>query len=209
MPEMTIAPAPAAAVFSDVTLRKAADLAAAAYRPVWTGPSGEESSGESVAHHLEATIALLDKDGWIRTYDHGKDWSTGTDLADDDSMTVKAMLKSLLRLVRDEIGTDLHRTLPTALRHIGEAGGHGDTDTAYVASVVLDLGDPGPHRRGLRPCHVVVGAAAPHPRGHHRPADRRRPVRPHLRAQPGNGGRLIPGTDRTSTTALPTRCRPR
>ena len=141
MPKQTIAPAvpTAAAVVTDEALSKAADLAADYYRPVWTGPSGEESSGEAIAHHLEATIILLDKDGWIRTYDHGKDWSTGTDLADDDSMTVKAMLKSLLRVVRDEIGSDPHRTLPTALRHVGEGGGHGDTDTAQVASVVLNL----------------------------------------------------------------------
>lgn len=143
MPKKTIAPTvPTAAVvvFTDATQRKAADLAADAYRPVWTGPSGEQSSGEAVARHLEATIALLDKDGWIPNYDYGKDWSTGADLpADDDSMTVKAMLKALLRLVRDEIGTDTHRTLPTALRLVGEGSGHGDPDTGYIATEVLDL----------------------------------------------------------------------
>ncbi|MFJ6785585.1 hypothetical protein [Streptomyces yangpuensis] len=138
MPKTTTAPT-TAAVFTDPTLSKAAELAADSYRPLWTGPSGEESSGDAVARHLEATSALLDKDGWIRTYDHGKDWSNGADLADDDSLTVKAMLKSLLRVVRDEIGTDPQRTLSTALRHIGEAGGHGDTDTASIASEVLDL----------------------------------------------------------------------
>ncbi|MEU9485905.1 hypothetical protein AB0D83_19955 [Streptomyces decoyicus] len=141
MPKTTITAAELttdAVVFTDETLRKAADLAADAYRPVWTGPSGEESSGELVARHLEATIALLDKDGWIRTYDYGKGWSAGTDLPDDDSMTVKAMLKSLLRLVRDETG-DPRRTLSTALRHVGEGGGKGDSDTAYIASGVLDL----------------------------------------------------------------------
>ncbi|MEV5249861.1 DUF6197 family protein [Streptomyces werraensis] len=127
-----------AALFSDETLRKAAKLAADSYLPLWIGPSGEESTGEAVARHLEATVALLDTDGWIRTYDHGKDWSTGAQLADDDSMSVKDMLKLLLRFVREESGTDPHRTLYTALRHVGEAGEHGDTDTATVAGYVLD-----------------------------------------------------------------------
>ncbi|MET9694312.1 hypothetical protein ABZY81_38835 [Streptomyces sp. NPDC006514] len=139
MPKTTTAPT-TAAVFTDRTLSKAAELAADSYRPLWIGPSGEESFGEAVARHLEATSTFLDKDGWIRTYDHSKDWSNGADLAaDDDSMTVKAMLKSLLRLIRDEIGTDPQRTLSTALRHTGEAGAHGDTDTASIASDVLDL----------------------------------------------------------------------
>jgi hypothetical protein len=76
MPNMTNAPA-AAAVFSDETLSKGAELAADAYRPVWIGLSGEVPSGETVARHLEATIALLDKDGWVRAYNYNKDWSTG------------------------------------------------------------------------------------------------------------------------------------
>ncbi|GGP80361.1 DUF6197 family protein [Streptomyces melanogenes] len=136
MPETTTTPA--AAVFSDVTLSTAAELAADSSQPLWIGPSGEESSGEAVARHLEATIALLDKDGWIRAYDYSKDWSASADLADDDSMTVKAMLRALIRFVRDESGTDPQRPLGTALRHVGEAGVHGDTDTAYVAGFVLD-----------------------------------------------------------------------
>ncbi|MFF9212886.1 MULTISPECIES: hypothetical protein [unclassified Streptomyces] len=126
-------------VFPDDTLRRAADLAANPYRPLWTGASGEQSSGEAVARHLEATSALLERDGWIRAYDHGKDWATGTHLGDDDSMSVKDMLRQLLHLIRDEIGTAPHRTLSTALRHVGEAGRDGDTDTAAVASEVLDL----------------------------------------------------------------------
>ncbi|MEV0695279.1 hypothetical protein [Streptomyces sp. NPDC050388] len=141
MPMKTTAPAiptVAAAVFTDATLRKAQEIAASSYLPVWTGPSGEESSGEAVARHLEATIALLEKDGWIRAYDYGKDWSTGAHLADDDSMTVKDMLRALLRFVREESGTDPQRTLSTALRHVGEAGEAGDTDTANVAGYVLD-----------------------------------------------------------------------
>ncbi|MBD9730379.1 hypothetical protein IGX29_00830 [Streptomyces sp. H28] len=141
MPMPTTAPAvstAAAVVFTDATLRKAQEITAASYLPVWTGPSGEESSGEAVARHLEATITLLNEDGWIRAYDHSRDWSTGADLADDDSMTVKDMLRALLRFVREESGTEPQRTLSTALRHVGEAGEAGDTDTASVAGYVLD-----------------------------------------------------------------------
>ncbi|MFF7189651.1 hypothetical protein ACFZAR_31470 [Streptomyces sp. NPDC008222] len=135
MPKTTTTPA---AVFTDATLHRAQEITADSYLPVWIGPSGEESSGEAVARHLEATIALLDKDGWIRAYNYSKDWSAGADLANDDSMTVKAMVRALLRFVRDESGTDPQRTLSTALRHVGEDGEHGDTDTACVAGYVLD-----------------------------------------------------------------------
>ncbi|MFJ8769891.1 DUF6197 family protein [Streptomyces clavifer] len=140
MPQTTTSPITPAltAVFSDEALTKAAELAADSYRPVWVGPSGEESSGESVALHLEATIALLDKDGWIRTYDHGADWSTGVDLPDDDSMTVKQMLQALLRFIRDESSTGPERTLASALTHIGVGGEHGDPDTASVAADVMN-----------------------------------------------------------------------
>ncbi|MGY4983930.1 DUF6197 family protein [Streptomyces sp. 900105755] len=127
------------AVFTDETLSRAAEQASAGYRPVWTGPSGEEISGDAVARHLEAAITLLDKDGWVRVYDSGKAWSTNSQVpAEDDNATVKAMLKSLLCLFRDEIGTNPARTMSTALRHVGESA-HGDTDTAAVASSVLDL----------------------------------------------------------------------
>ncbi|MGX1540873.1 DUF6197 family protein, partial [Streptomyces diastaticus] len=135
MPKTTTTPV---AEFTDATLNRAAELAADGYQSVWTGPSGEQSSGEAVARHLEATVALLDKDGWIRAYNYSRDWSNGADLADDDSMTVKAMLRALLRFVRDETDHSPQRTLPTALRHVGEEGEHGDTDTAYVAGSVLD-----------------------------------------------------------------------
>ncbi|MFF2308537.1 hypothetical protein ACFVVP_39310 [Streptomyces sp. NPDC058128] len=126
-------------LFTDTTLAQAAKLMKDAYRPVWVGPSGEESTGEAVARHMEATIALLDKDGWIRTYDHSADWSKGEDLATDDSMTAEDMLRLLLRLVSDEVGNVPQRNLPTALRHVGEACEHGDTDTAHIATTVLDL----------------------------------------------------------------------
>ncbi|MGW7341219.1 DUF6197 family protein [Streptomyces sp. NPDC054808] len=128
--------APAATLFTDETLRSAAKLADSSYQPLWIGPSGEESSGEEVARHLEATIALLDKDGWIRAHNYSR--PAGVDLADDDSMSVKDMLRMLLRFIREESGTDPQRPLFSALRHVGEVGEAGDTDTASVAGHVLD-----------------------------------------------------------------------
>ncbi|MFJ6493500.1 hypothetical protein [Streptomyces californicus] len=132
-------------VFTEATLTAAQELLTESYGSVWTGPSGEESSGEAVARHLEAAVALLDKDGWSRIHTYTRTQSSGgtdADLADDESMTVKQMLRALLRFFRTEIESDIdldpRRTLSTALRHVGEDGGHGDTDTAVVAGYVLD-----------------------------------------------------------------------
>ncbi|TBO60231.1 hypothetical protein EYS09_07960 [Streptomyces kasugaensis] len=135
---------PAAVVFTDETLRKAADRAAAAYRPVWIGRSGEQSSGEAVARHLEATLALLDKDGWVRTLDFSTMWSTSSPGLVDvtETTTVKTMLKSVIRFLKDEFGDGDHdpsRDLFTALCHVGDSGAHGDSDTARIAGDVLDL----------------------------------------------------------------------
>ncbi|MFG3398573.1 DUF6197 family protein [Streptomyces parvus] len=141
MPKTTPIPG---VVFTEATLRKAQELAAQSYGSVWTGPSGEESSGEAVARHLEATAALLDKDGWIRatTYFRDRDQVRTSDAspADDESLTVKQMVRAVLRFLHDDIGPDLdpRRTLDTALRHVGEDDAHGSTDTATVAGYVLD-----------------------------------------------------------------------
>ncbi len=141
MPTTTTAPA---APFTDATLHKAQELAAQSYGSVWTGPSGEESSGEAVARHLEATIALLDKDGWSRQTAHyrnqDKERTADVNPADDESLTVKQMLRAVLRFLYDDIDIDIdpRRTLDAALRRVGQDGGHGDPDTATVAGYVLD-----------------------------------------------------------------------
>ncbi|MFE9499807.1 hypothetical protein [Streptomyces collinus] len=126
-----------AARFTDITLSEAGKLAADRYQP-WTGPSGEETTGEAVALHLEAAIRLLEQDGWVRVYDYSKEWSAGSDLPDEDTASSEEMLRALLRLVRDEAGTGPQRTLSTVLRHVGGSS-HGDPDTAQIASAVLDL----------------------------------------------------------------------
>ncbi|WP_097893581.1 hypothetical protein [Streptomyces sp. st170] len=133
-----------AAPFTDATLHKAQELTAQSYGSVWTGPSGEESSGEAVARHLEATAALLDKDGWNRVTTHyraqDKETASGVNPADDESLTVKQMIREVLRFLHDDIDIDVdpRRTLDDALRHVGERGVDGDTDTATVAGYVLD-----------------------------------------------------------------------
>ncbi|WP_371611855.1 DUF6197 family protein [Streptomyces clavifer] len=127
-----------AAVFTAETLRTAAGLTADAYRPVWTGPSGEESTGEAVARHLDATIALLHRDGWARTTNYRITHSEDLP-ADDDKMTVKDMLRALMRLIRDETDAPASPlSLHTALNRVGQ-GDHGDTDTAWIAGTVLDF----------------------------------------------------------------------
>ncbi|MEU3720771.1 DUF6197 family protein [Streptomyces californicus] len=143
MPKTTPQTTASGVVFTGATLTAAQELLAESYGSVWIGPSGEESSGEAVARHLEAAVALLDKDGWSRIHTYTRIQSSGgvdADLADDESMTVKQMLRALLRFVRTESDIDLgpRRTLSTALRHVGEDGAHGDTDTAVVAGYVLD-----------------------------------------------------------------------
>ncbi|MFD8961755.1 hypothetical protein ACFXKH_38240 [Streptomyces caelestis] len=141
MPKTTNTPA-AATVITEATLHAAQELLTQSYASVWTGPSGEESSGEAVARHLEATVTLLDKDGWTRvsTYfrDRDQDGASDASPADDESLTIKQMVRAVWRFVHEDIDIDPRRTLDTALRHVGEHGVHGDPDTARVAGGVLD-----------------------------------------------------------------------
>ncbi|MGW0607811.1 DUF6197 family protein [Streptomyces sp. NPDC002640] len=124
-------------VISDEMLARAAELEEAlpAYRSPWTGDSGEQSSGESVARHLEAARALLDKRGWARTW-----ILTSSEIdADDDTLSVKAMVRQLLRVVRDELGASRGPlTLWSALREIRDTS-QGDSDTCRAADRVLDV----------------------------------------------------------------------
>ncbi|MFJ9703413.1 DUF6197 family protein [Streptomyces fradiae] len=150
MPKTTNTTTPATAdavMFTDETLRQATELAADARRPVWLGDSGEECTGEAVARHLEATLVLLEKDGWARVYEvvqpvqHTVDRSPA--LAADESMSVKALLLQLIRFIRAEVAdadapAGPRRTLPTALRYVADSD-HGDGDTCEAANRVLNL----------------------------------------------------------------------
>ncbi|MFI8769507.1 hypothetical protein ACIGN6_32010 [Streptomyces sp. NPDC053792] len=125
-----------AAVFTDEVLVRAAGLVKDSYRPVWTGASGEESTGESVARHLEAAAGLLEADGWIHTYHHGRAASTA--LPAIESMSTEEMVREVLREVREETAATAPRTLSMALDHVAH-GGEGDADTRDVAYEVLTL----------------------------------------------------------------------
>ncbi|MFF8513230.1 hypothetical protein ACF064_34760 [Streptomyces sp. NPDC015492] len=125
-----------AAVFTDEVLARAAELARDSYRPVWTGGSGEESTGEAVARHLEAASILLEADGWARTYRSPTPVSTV--LPAIETMSTEAMVREVLIAVRDEISATAPRTLSAALDHVTH-GEEGDGDTRSVASEVLTL----------------------------------------------------------------------
>ncbi|MFH8717348.1 DUF6197 family protein [Streptomyces zaomyceticus] len=126
-----------ATVFTDEVLARAAELAQDAYQPVWTGPSGEEATGELVACHLEATIALLDKDGWIRNHHFFAPRTVSTQPPAIETMSTQAMVREVLLAVREENSTS-QRTLSVALDHV-MWGEEGDTDTREGAFTVLNL----------------------------------------------------------------------
>lgn len=112
--------------------RTVAELLATETDP-WRGPSGEHVTGESVATHLEATIALLERDGWARTYAMTE---TGTEEgAPGDTSTVRDMLRWLIRIVRAEYETT-PRTLDLVLSTVSGSAS-GDQDTAAAAGTVL------------------------------------------------------------------------
>ncbi|WP_331758221.1 hypothetical protein [Streptomyces anulatus] len=139
MPQ-TLTAAASSVVITTPMLEKAAQLARDAYRPLWTGNSGEQSTGEAVARHLDATITLLDTDGWTRTWS----WPTPPDStlpATDDETSVRDMVRTLLDYVREEDSATVRtsqRTVTTALGYIGGTE-HGDPDTRDIAQDVLNV----------------------------------------------------------------------
>jgi len=101
---------------------------------LWQGQSGEQVTGEQVAHHLEATIAFLERVGWERVYSTGAE----NELGDvDDSMTVKDMLRTLIGWIRTEDAPS-PRNLPMALSHIANTD-DGDSDTYSVGNRLCDV----------------------------------------------------------------------
>ncbi|WP_069874506.1 DUF6197 family protein [Streptomyces malaysiensis] len=107
---------------------------AAEHPAFWTGLSGEQVSGEQAARHIDATLALLERDGWVRTY--GNDNQDVEMPAEDAS--VKEMLRGLFRVIRDFMGTDKRRTLLTAIDDVAYSD-DGDSDTETVAKQVLNV----------------------------------------------------------------------
>jgi len=97
----------------------------------WVGYSGEPVYGEDVAEHLDAARELLEKRGWSRTFG---DPDPEVPEA-DESMSVKAMLLSLLRVARDWSADRGPLILSVAMGRV--QGSAGDQDTAAVADRVM------------------------------------------------------------------------
>lgn len=128
----------------------------------WTGCSGERMTGEEVARHLESALAILDRGGWDRTFQYTDeiDAAKGLDkVLDDDSLSVKGIVKGLLRLVRDLLHEGPDRTLSGAMWRAREAN-LGDRDTGWVAGRCMDAvlsARSGSKRANYRPWSERVG----------------------------------------------------
>ncbi|MER7750249.1 hypothetical protein ABT013_33835 [Streptomyces bacillaris] len=138
MPQTSTAPTESSVVITTETLEKAAQLARDLHSPLWISHSGEQSSGESVARHLDATDVLLDTVGWTRTWTKP---SPGQLPPSDPGASAEDMLRQLLAYLRDEdeaLHSDGPLTAVDALAHT-EGTEHGDTDTRSIALDVLTL----------------------------------------------------------------------
>ncbi|MFF9631762.1 DUF6197 family protein [Streptomyces fradiae] len=102
----------------------------------WTGMSGETVTGAAVARHLDTVADLLARHGWVRSYSDTD--SDGVDIADDESMTVKDMLRTVLRIARTLVSVgDPRLTLWSAMKQASRSD-FSDSDTHRVAERVLD-----------------------------------------------------------------------
>lgn len=123
-------------VITDVMMATAASAATAVYRPLWNGNSGERSTGEAVARHLEAAAELVDAVGWTRTFSLTASYQPLGPVADDAS--AETMLRLLLDHIRDE---EIPGQPVTAVEALGRIGGSpdGDPDTRDISQEVLNL----------------------------------------------------------------------
>ncbi|MEU5137504.1 hypothetical protein [Streptomyces californicus] len=134
MPQ-TLPLAAASVVVTAEMLEQAAQVVSVAHRSIWTGASGEQSSGEAVARHLESAAGLLVSYGWTRT------WSmpaAGQLAPADATASAETMLRQLLDYIREEDSSPGPITAVTALtRTAGTA--HGDPDTSDIAQALLNV----------------------------------------------------------------------
>ncbi|MGW5800885.1 DUF6197 family protein [Streptomyces bacillaris] len=138
MPQTSTAPTESSVAITTETLEKAAQLARDLHSPLWISHSGEQSPGESVARHLDATGVLLDTVGWTRTWTKP---SPGRLPLPDAGASAEDMLRMLLAYLREEdeeLRSDGPLTAVDALAHI-DGTEHGDTDTRSIALEVLTL----------------------------------------------------------------------
>ncbi|MCY0922356.1 hypothetical protein OS965_30060 [Streptomyces sp. H27-G5] len=100
----------------------------------WIGWSGELVQGAAVARHLEAAAVLLERDGWVRLHIEN---GPSPVPADEESMSVKEMVRQLLRMVREAMGAEKQRSLSEALADV-KYSAVSDDDTWTVTMRVLD-----------------------------------------------------------------------
>jgi hypothetical protein len=118
--------------FTEADTAAAVQIAAAEPR-LWPGPSGELATGEQVARHLDATLAILSGRGWVRV-----DGDQDPELpAVDESTSTKGLLLGFLRWVRDMATDSGPLTLSIALGRAQDAAG--DRDTWSVAGQVMGV----------------------------------------------------------------------
>ncbi|KAF0646311.1 MULTISPECIES: hypothetical protein [Streptomyces] len=128
---MNTTPTPPAPIWTDALTLAAAEL----HHQTWTGHSGEQVTGEQTASHLDTVAALLTQHGWAAPHTTPSA-SSSIDIPDDESMTVKDMLRTLLRFAR-------HLTEPgdprlTFTDAMCKATATSDCDTRDVAGRVLN-----------------------------------------------------------------------
>ncbi|WP_240676828.1 hypothetical protein [Streptomyces sp. B27] len=136
MPTITNMPSPSYSVVinAEVLERAAADSSPT----LWIGGSGETSTGEAVARHLEAASDLIDTVGWTRTWTPP---SHGEIPQAEEGASAEDMLRQLLAYLRDEDEALLSGGQVTAVDALARTAGseHGDPDTQSIAQGVLDL----------------------------------------------------------------------
>jgi hypothetical protein len=121
----------ASRTFTDADTAAAVQIAAAEPR-FWNGPSGEPATGEQIARHVDAVLAILSERGWARVHGDPDPEPPGV----DESMSSKGLLLGFLRWVLDMARDSGPLTLAIAMLRVQDAVG--DQDTYSAAGRVMD-----------------------------------------------------------------------
>jgi hypothetical protein len=112
----------------------------------WYG-GGQLVTGADVVRHLDLTLTILERDGWVRTDSSGESGLKGL----TKSSSIRDMLYGLVTAVRD-FGSDRGpHTLLIATYRASDEGS--DADTRFAAERCLQAAIRG--RYGLKP-HVTI-----------------------------------------------------
>nr|WSX25572.1 hypothetical protein OG690_38460 [Streptomyces tubercidicus] len=100
---------------------------------VWLGRSGQPVTGAAAAAHLDLTLKILDRGGWVRVYtDEGDGGLRGLTKAS----SFRDMLHGLVVAVRDLVTDGGPRTLGSAMYRADEEGS--DMDASYAAMKCME-----------------------------------------------------------------------